>query len=168
MTIPKRTEPKQPSSRCSRTTITTMATWPCGCLRVRACRRRRLRTIRTSSFAPRYVGSSGWIGVELSRIDDDRLGVDSRGVSVDRGRRSGARRRERQSDVPSGKSVPFRTERRAPLKLVNEISLPTRDVGSQTQAERKELEDGETGEDGNGCNRANRRSPTSARDDPGQ
>ena len=55
-------------------------------------------------FRPPYVGPAGWIGVEMSRIDDDRLGSLIREgfhlmVAKDRGagpRKSSTRRRTRE------------------------------------------------------------------------
>jgi hypothetical protein len=34
-------------------------------------------------FRPPYVGGGGWVGVELTSVDDERLGADSRSVPSD-------------------------------------------------------------------------------------
>src|ERR1700746_3372319 len=63
------------SSPCLRITTTATDTSRFGFLPLLARRPRLIEEAPDPSFRPPYVGGGGWVGVELSSVDDEQLGA---------------------------------------------------------------------------------------------
>ena len=52
-----------------------MGASPCGCLPLLGVQTALIEEAPGIYFRPPYVGVSGWVGVELSKLDDDQVGA---------------------------------------------------------------------------------------------